>query len=326
MPMNLQSQHPALEQLPESFAIVADNISAIRVSGDDANSYLQGQLTCDLSQLVEKQLLIGGHCDAKGKMFSAFRLITHNQDRLMIQSKGCLPSSLTQLQKYGVFAKVDINEADDLAFLALVGQQGVAFLEQQFGKVPDSFNPVVAEQGTSIIYIPGSLDRYLMVSDKAQLNDIAKQCQLPIYDHTLWTAIEIQSGFVHLNELAAGDYVPQMVNLQLVNGISFSKGCYMGQETVARMKYLGKNKRALFALQGHIDQVVTIADDAMLELQMGENWRRGGNVISHYQADSGELYIQAVLASDTEPDAVFRLKEHTDVTFKLMSLPYSLAE
>ncbi|WP_371188381.1 tRNA-modifying protein YgfZ [Thalassotalea maritima] len=324
--MNLQTQRPDLSSLPDSFAIDCNNISAISIAGDEADTYLQGQVTCDMNKLSDKGLLVGAHCDAKGKMFAAFRVINHFGQRLLIQSKASIAASMAQLQKYGVFAKVDIKQSDELAFLTLVGEQGVALIEQQFGKVPDSFNPVVQHQQTSIIYLAGDLPRYLIVATEQTIADLQAQSELPKFDGQLWAALEIQSGFVHLNEAAVGEYVPQMVNLQCVNGISFSKGCYMGQETVARMKYLGKNKRALFRLQGQTELALTIANDTLIEVQLGDNWRRGGNILAHYQADSGALEIQAVLASDTPDDAVLRLKDNPEVTLTIAPLPYSLNE
>ncbi|MDN3652108.1 tRNA-modifying protein YgfZ [Thalassotalea ponticola] len=324
--MNIQASHPALDQLPANFAIVADNISAIRISGPETVAYLQGQVTCDVEQLTEKKLLVGGHCDAKGKLFSAFRLLRYKDQCLLIQSKGSLASSLSQLQKYGVFAKVEISKSTDLGFLAVGGDGGVEFLQQQFNKVPDSFNPVIELDNACLIYIAGSVDRYLIIATNEQITQLQQCCELPMYDSSLWTAIEIQSGFVHLNPTAVGEYVPQMVNLQLVNGISFSKGCYMGQETVARMKYLGKNKRALFALQGRSDSRLDIVDDATLEIQVGDSWRRAGAIICSYQADSGELYLQAVLAKDCDQNSLLRLKQQPQVTLTLLPLPYSLAD
>ena len=148
--MNLQTSLPNIEQLPESFDVLVDNISAISVTGDEADKYLQGQLTCDVTQLAKNKLLVGGHCDAKGKIFSAFRLIDHTNRRLLIQSKDSLATSMKELQKFGVFAKVDISEADDLSYLALTGNKGVEFIQSNFNAVPDSFTPVITHNKMSI--------------------------------------------------------------------------------------------------------------------------------------------------------------------------------
>ncbi|TRX54538.1 tRNA-modifying protein YgfZ [Thalassomonas sp. M1454] len=328
--MNIDSSLPTKEQLPSSFAIYADNLSAISVTGEEADKYLQGQLTCDVNQLAEKHLLVGGHCDAKGKLFSAFRLINHFEQRLLIQNKLALNESLAQLNKFGVFAKVDINEATDLDFLALVGDEAKAFINDNFHSVPDSFNPVVNDNGVSIVYICGATNRYLIIAKQDKVKALASATNLPVFGQKVWSLLEITSGFVDMNAASVNEYVPQMLNLQLVNGISFTKGCYLGQETVARMKYLGRNKKALYALQTTGDTKwqldVEINEQSALEKQLGDNWRNAGNIISHYQADDGTIYVQAVLANDTEENAVLRLKHQNGIKFSLMPLPYSLQE
>lgn len=328
--MKLQTSKPSIDQLPNSFAVLVDNINSISVTGEEAKKYLQGQLTCDLEQLDDKQLLVGGHCDAKGKLFAAFRLIKHNDQHLLIQSKQSIATSLAELKKFGVFAKVNILEVDDLAYLALCGSEGVAFIQQTFLALPDAMTPVIHNGNASVIYICGATNRYLVVASKATISDLSQSLTIDVYPSEVWTLLEIQSGFVHLNSDAIGEYVPQMLNLQHINGISFTKGCYLGQETVARMKYLGRNKKALYALQSVGEQKwqsgAEITDESSLEKQLGENWRNGGNIIAHFEADNGTIYVQAVLANDTEQDAVLRLKHQNGIKFSLMPLPYTLSE
>ena len=111
-----------------------------------------------------------------------------------------------------------------------------------------------------------------------------------------------------------------MLNLQAINGISFTKGCYLGQETVARMQYLGKNKRALFALTGK-DMEASVGD--IIEKKLGENWRKAGDVLATYQASNQQSYIQGVLANDIDETTEFRIKTQTS-NLALLPLPYKL--
>ncbi|WP_371373020.1 tRNA-modifying protein YgfZ [Thalassotalea aquiviva] len=320
--MNTQDSLPALTQLPSDFAIKVDNLSAIRVTGPEADKYLQGQLTCDMNQLASKQLLVGGHCDAKGKMFAAFRLVSHDSQRLLIQSQHSLNASMAELQKFGVFAKVEIEQANDLAFMALVGAKAKEYIAHQFEAVPDSFTPVLHQGTATVVFISGKLNRYLLIDTQANIEALMARLELPVFSSKIWTLLEIVSGFVHMNEASVNEYVPQMLNLQHLNGISFSKGCYLGQETVARMKYLGKNKRALFALLGQGQ--AELSENDLLEVQMGDSWRRGGNIIASYQSDNGEVYLQAVLSNDSSDDSLFRIKGQEDIEFKVIDLPYTI--
>ena len=129
----------------------------------------------------------------------------------------------------------------------------------------------------------------------------------------------------NIQQATLGEFVPQMLNFQAINAIDFDKGCYMGQEVVARTKFLGKNKRACFILEGDCE---TLPEQAivgkLLEIQLDENWRRGG-VINRACFDNGRLYILAVMANDTEVGSVVRLKD-TEVHLKVCELPYTLSE
>jgi len=116
--------------------------------------------------------------------------------------------------------------------------------------------------------------------------------------------------------------------LQAIHGISFTKGCYLGQETVARMQYLGKNKRALFSLKSksaNNDSISLKAGD-IIEQQLGENWRKAGDVLASYISDDGTYYLQAVLASDIEGITNLRIKNHEGSALSVVELPYNLVE
>lgn len=314
-------EFPSLEQLPESYAIQLNHLSAISVSGEEADKYLQGQLTCDVNLLESKHLLTGSHCDAKGKVFSAFRLIKKNDRRLLIQNDGSLISSMAELKKFGVFAKVTIEQATDLSLLAVVGFKAEQLIKSKFGSLPDSFAPVIHADDITVVYISGVVNRYLLIANVDTINNITNTIELPLFQECVWTLLEVVSGFPHMSHSAVNEYVPQSLNLQHLHGISFTKGCYLGQETVARMKYLGKNKRALYALHGNGN--INISDDSVLEVQLGENWRRAGSIIAHYSAGDNQIYLQAILASDLQDNAKLRIKEQPTAAFTLMDLPYS---
>lgn len=324
--IELSPVKPNFKQLPSVFAIALEQFGAIELAGEEQSKYLQGQVTCDVLKLTDEQVVTGAHCNAKGKLFSVFRLLNRNNRHLLIQPKVTIANSLAELKKFGVFAKVDIEQSEQFSFWAIAGQDSEQFLSQHFDQIPNSLSPVVQQGPLTLVYIAGSVKRYLLISDN---NDavaaIIGQNAMPIYQHQVWDLLEISEGFANFQQPTADDYVPQMLNLQAIDGISFTKGCYLGQETVARMQYLGRNKRALFSLAGQVES--NEANDesfATVEQQLGENWRRAGDVISYYRADDGTTYLQAVLASDIANDTKLRLKHLPESEFTLEPLPYSL--
>ena len=327
MSLKIISLIPNSSQLPPTYAISLNNFSAISLLGEDQTKYLQGQVTCDVDAATDNNLSHGAHCDAKGKVLSVFRLINRAGAHLLLQSKSSIPLSLAALQKFGVFAKVTITESAQLSFFALVGEKAIDLLQQKFNQAPDSLRPVIQVGSTTLVYLAGKQARYLVIDENDASTHLINQFNLPIYNQAVWELTEIQEGFPLLAENSLEQYIPQMLNLQAINGISFTKGCYLGQETVARMKYLGKNKRALFALSSEnvteLNNPISAGD--ILEKQLGENWRKAGDVLASYQADN-QINIQAVLASDVAEDTLFRLKTQPEVIFSVNQLPYSLNE
>lgn len=322
--MTIKIDHclPTFEQLPNIFAIELDNFGAISLIGEEQNKYLQGQVTCDVDSANENNLLNGAHCDAKGKVFSAFRFIMRNKANLLLQPKATLTASLAELKKFGVFAKVDITAVENLSYLAVCGSDAEAMLTQHFTTIPNESSPVETVDSTTLVYISGTTPRYLIIDETSIVEALANTLNITTYPHAVWNLIEITEGFPTLNEATISAYVPQMLNLQAINAISFTKGCYLGQETVARMQYLGKNKRALYSLKGQTSSVINT--ESVIEKQLGENWRKAGDTLATYTADNGEYYLQAVLTSDTDNSINLRIKESSDATLQLQSLPYSL--
>lgn len=318
--MSTNLQLPNYCQLPDLFAINLDDFGAISLTGEEKSSYLQGQVTCDVNSLTPEKLLTGAHCNAKGKVLSVFRLCQHQEKLLLLQPKNALSSSLSALQKFGVFAKVEIKQDNDITCFVVAGAQANKTLLSLYDNIPDSLTPVVTNNHHTIIYIAGAIDRYLIISDEPHITALSEKINCPIYPAPVWKLLEITEGFPTLSEAHMEEYVPQMLNLQAIHGISFTKGCYLGQETVARMQYLGKNKRALYALSVHDDKA-NIGD--IVEKQLQENWRKAGDVIATYQASNGDSYIQAVLANDVTETSELRIKNHENKV-NLLTLPYSI--
>ena len=317
----MNSNLPSYNELPDVFAIALNSFKAISLTGEEQAKYLQGQVTCDVNSLAQEKLLTGAHCNAKGKVFSAFRLIERNSAYLLLQPASSIEQSLAELKKFGVFAKVEISQADNIDYLAIAGSKATEKMAELFTQVPDTLMPVIQEQDTTLVYIAGGMSRYLIIDNADNLAKVSTKFDFPTFNDNVWQLLEVSEGFPILSEQYIAEYVPQMLNLQAINGISFTKGCYLGQETVARMQYLGKNKRALFALTGN---AVNANTGDVIEKKLGENWRKAGDVLAVYQADDKQTYIQAILANDVDASTELRIKEH-HMGLTISPLPYNIS-
>ncbi|AUI66555.1 MULTISPECIES: folate-binding protein [Glaesserella] len=271
----------------------------IEVAGVDAEKYLQGQLTCDVAKLAEGEQTITCHCDPKGKMSALFRLYRAGAEQFfVIIQQDLLPEALVQLKKYAVFSKVTFTELDT----------------QLYGTTSCELVANFGDQVTACC-IDEDPKRTIFWGDVAvQTNG----------ESSLWDLIDIQQGVPLLFKANQFELIPQATNLQLLDkAISFTKGCYIGQETVARAKYRGANKRAMFTFVGKIDGDVALPEVASsIEMQLGDNWKSTGTILA-VQPYQQQLWLQVVLNKELEPEANFRVGE---IALQLFDLPYRLEE
>ncbi|HCG3095988.1 TPA: tRNA-modifying protein YgfZ [Klebsiella pneumoniae] len=302
-----------------------DDWALATISGPDSEKYLQGQITADVSHLTDAQHLPAAHCDAKGKMWSNLRVFRREGGFAWIERRSLRDAQLTELKKYAVFSKVTIAANDDLVLLGVAGFQARAALAPLFAALPDAATPVVSEGATSLLWFEHPGERFLLVTDVDTANRVtdALRGEAQFNNSQQWLALNIEAGLPVIDSANSGQFIPQATNLQALGGISFKKGCYTGQEMVARAKFRGANKRALWTLSGTASRVPEAGED--LELKMGDNWRRTGTVLAAVQLDDGSLMVQVVMNNDMEPDSVFRVRDDAG-SLSIKPLPYSLEE
>lgn len=317
-------QPVASARLPLTLMTLDDWALATLV-GVDSEKYLQGQVTADVSQMTEHQHLLAAHCDPKGKMWSNLRLFRRQDGFALIERRSLRDAQLAELKKYAVFSKVTIAADDELVLLGVAGFQARAALKNLFSELPDAEKQVTHEGATSLLWFEHPAERFLLVTDVATAERVteALRGEAQLNNSQQWLSLNIEAGIPVIDAANSRQFIPQATNLQALGGISFKKGCYTGQEMVARAKFRGANKRALWYLAGQASRVPEAGED--LELKMGENWRRTGTVLAAVQLDDGRLLVQAVMNNDMEPDSVFRVREDVN-TLSIEPLPYSLEE
>lgn len=302
-----------------------DDWALATITGADSEKYLQGQVTNDVAQLTDHQHLLVAHCDAKGKMWSNLRLFRRNDGFAWIERRSIREAQLTELKKYAVFSKVTIAADDEHVLLGVAGFQARAALANLFTTLPDQQTQVVQDGVTQILWFEHPAERFLLVTDVATAERIteALRGEAQLNNSQQWLALNIEAGLPVIDAANSAQFLPQATNIQALGGISFKKGCYTGQEMVARAKFRGANKRAMWYLAGKASRVPEAGED--LEMKLGENWRRTGTVLAAAQLEDGRLLVQVVMNNDMEPDSVFRVRDDS-FTLAIEPLPYSLEE
>ncbi|MGF1722117.1 tRNA-modifying protein YgfZ [Vibrio kyushuensis] len=320
--MDWQQQFSALSTSPEASlpSLMLTHLNSwgsITMTGDDKKSYLQGQVTCDVVTLGNEQSTFGAHCDAKGKVWTVFRLFHHNDGYAMFQPNSAIETELTELKKYAIFAKVDIQQGQDIA-LGAIGDQAQTWVDSLSSDSGD----VRKIQGGTAIKIDAK--RWLLLVTPTAASDLVESSEAVKVTEELWTRFDIESAIPFIDKALQQAHIPQALNLQAHDGISFTKGCYTGQETVARAKYRGMNKRAMYIVSGTASEELSELESITLERAVGENWRSAGELLAHYQFENGQAIGLIILSKDLESDTQFRLSSQPDQAWSLQALPYSL--
>ncbi len=216
----------------------------ISVSGTDAETFLQGQITADLRTITDAQPGFAAYCNAKGRIRALFRIFLHQKSYFLQLPIGVLPNTLATLKKYARFSKV---------ILADVSEQwqriGIWFIGTEWkGAVLNNLQDVILLSLPS----PVPYKRFELIGLSQVIKPIWDQL-LETYhsattDFDAWKSLDIQAGIPEIWPETIEQFLPHSLNLPALGAISFHKGCYCGQEIVARMEYRANTTSKLFHL------------------------------------------------------------------------------
>jgi folate-binding protein YgfZ len=290
----------------------------LAVRGVDASKFLQGQLTCNLDYLSEAKATLGARCTQKGRMQSSFRILLEGDGVLLAMASELIEAQLLDLKKYAVFSKSKLTDesASWVRFGLSHGDAALASLGLELAQDTDSV--VRANDLIAIRVSPARAELWVRAE---QADDIRNRlaAQLPEGSLNDWLLGQIRAGIGQVFGQTREEFIPQMINLQAVGGVSFKKGCYTGQEIVARMQYLGKLKRRLYRLTLEDNDV----PEPGIELFSPVHASSAGNVVLAARTGSG-VELLAVLQADAVENGNIRLGNPEGQALRLSELPYTL--
>lgn len=234
--------------MKNNLLIDLSTLGLIAVSGNDAAKFLQGQLTCDVGEVTATQSRLGAHCDPKGRIQFTFRLLKHQDIYYLRLPQNLISHALSLLQKYVVFFKARLEDVSSLWHS--FGCSGPD-VQNYFKDLPSAVDEIMPLQDLMIIMAPGPVRRFEIIGKPEALQNFQKRLQenAKLVDFNTWKLLDIQAGIAHITSDTSGEFTPHDINYPALNAVSFNKGCYTGQEIVARMQYLGKLKQHLVRIQ-----------------------------------------------------------------------------
>ena len=231
------------------------HLGVIAVYGADAESFLQSQFSNDISQLTETGTQLDAYCTPKGRILGLMRLFRQGETWYLRLPEDTLEAVIQRLRMYVMRADVTLEDvSDNFLRIGISGEAAVDELQTVMSDVPSEADQLRHSGDITLLRVPGVLPRFeayiSSLETASKLWDSLNVHGAPVGE-SAWRLLEIRDGLPNIFAATSELFVPQMTNLQLLNGVSFKKGCYPGQEIVARMQYLGTLKRRMYL--GHVD-------------------------------------------------------------------------
>jgi len=285
--------------------------SIISVTGPDAHKFLQGQLTCDLNEVDKLGALPGAHCNIKGHMHSLYQVMRASDSGYWLRIRTDMAdNALTLLKKYIIFSKAEATLEPDLIGIGLHGPDAT--------EIGDSLSANFGIAHLLVTERPGARRECWFHSRlMPQVLELVEQ-HASVAERNDWERLEIDAGIPELSPATAEAFIPQMTNLQALKGVSFTKGCYTGQEIVTRLQHRGQLKKPMYLAEIHTHE--TPEPGQTLATQEKDN---AGQVVRAAHIPGG-YRVLAVIVKDLADSETLHLGNSEGPELKLLPLPYEL--
>ena len=312
-------------RLEENFLCTADELGLILVNGADAREFLQSQLSNDIGFIDESSSQISSYSTPKGRLLGVFRIVQITNGYILITHRSMVLPLMEVLYKYIVQAQVTLADASDYFARFALQTDRKELIDHPL--LPAK--PAAVIQNDSVISLQleplGTQRRYLVMCLSAEeaielWEKFAESLQ--VADFASWRLADIKAGLPSIYAETSEQFVLQMANLGALNGVSFKKGCFPGQEIVARMQYLGKLKRQMFLARLETDNLPSPGDDLVVQEKTQADG--SGKVIDAEFDPEGICHCLYIAQIERANAGILRLLDQPGINIENVDLPYSL--
>jgi tRNA-modifying protein YgfZ len=305
---------------------ILPQFGVIDANGDDAASFLHNQLTNDIQHLDVTGARLAGYCSPKGRLLASFLAWKTGETIRLLISKDVQASVQKRLSMFVLRAKAKLtDDSDKLLVVGLAGDVRGP-LAAHFDALPDGVHVKVDDPSGTLIRLPDAVSRlrYLWVGAKEAVEArlAALDGQLQRVSPAVWDWLDIHAGEARITQAVSEQFVPQMVNFDVIGGVNFKKGCYPGQEVVARSQYRGTIKRrsALASVAAGLD-----AARAGVELFHSDDPEQPcGMVVNAAPAPDGGVDLLAEIKLAALESGSVHLGAADGPALRFLPLPYAL--
>lgn len=315
------------EALQAGFVAPLTGLGLVAASGEDANHFLHGQLTNDVEYLGATQAQLAGYCSAKGRLLATLLMWRSNDAILLQVPRDILATLQKRLQMFVLRAKVKLADVSDQQVqLGLGGNAASAAIKNWFPALPAAPYAKVENDHGTLIRVADAFGaaRYIWIASldtaKNAWPDLVRL--LPPAGTESWRLAAIRAGVPQVIAATQEKFVPQMINFELIGGVNFRKGCYPGQEIVARSQYLGKLKRRM--MLASIETADRIPVAGMEVYSSADPSQPCGMVVNAARCDGVRFDCLVELKLAAATDGEVRLGTADGPVLRFGDLPYAL--
>ena len=299
----------------------------IRVSGAEAEGFLQNQFCNDVRKVNRTHSQLNGYCNPKGRLLALFRLFRQDGDYLLRLPREILEPTLERLRMFVLMSKVTLqDDSDAQVSIGYSGADAARHLSNALGSAPAAIDECLHTETLTVIRVRGPQPRFEIHGSEAAVRSLwdTLSNQARPAGSAAWTLLDIHAGLPEVLAATREAFVPQMLNLQALDALSFHKGCYPGQEIVARMRYLGKLKRRMY--RAHIDADTCPRPGDNLFAEGSESGQGVGKVVLAETTPTGGADLLAVIEIASAEQGGLRLYDANGPLLTLQDLPYDTEE
>ena len=297
----------------------------ISAYGDDAMNFLQGQLTNDLREVSDQHSQLSAYCTPKGRMLANFRIFKREHTYYLRLPRELLENTLKRLSMFILMSKVTMKDSSDsLVHFGVSGPNAEDTLQQALGACPTQVDEVTFAGGCTLIRVAGPHPRFEIYGELETMKSLWDKLDVDAAPIGVgpWEMLDILAGTPTVYAATSEAFVPQMTNMQVINGVNFKKGCYTGQEVVARMQYLGKLKRRMYQVSIDSNEPV-LPGEALFAAGSSSGQGTGTIVSAQPDPDGGYLALAVINISDADAGQL-QLRDAEGPNVSLGELPYSI--
>ncbi|VAW93517.1 tRNA-modifying protein YgfZ [hydrothermal vent metagenome] len=304
----------------------------IKISGTEAQTFLQSQFSNDVNLVTANQAQLNSYCSPKGRVLTLFTLFQIANNYYLQLPISLLDSTLKRLTMFKMRADVNLDDVtDNLLCVGLAGSSAQSILTKYLTDVPSLNYSCGSENSLTVIRLANETTaitqpRFLIFGDNNTLANLWTNnlAQLTAIAQQPWSLLDIQSGLPSVSNDTVDAFVPQMLNLQLLSAINFKKGCYPGQEIVARTQYLGKLKKRMYLLKSDSNELFTVGTD--LSTENAEDDQSKGKIVNCQLSATSGIEALAVLQINSINNGKILIKQAPHIKFTVHQLPYPFEE